>query len=127
MYQAARLRLIFVALAFTVTACGPDVPSTPMAIDLLTEDGSAQACMLALATGRLVADPRSGLGMMASDGSRYSVMWPFGYSAVYADDALWLLDRAGTPIAAEGDRIEMGGGFGTDLFYACAGSVKRAE
>jgi hypothetical protein len=112
-------------LAFVIVACGPDAQTSPVGIDLLTEDQPAQACMLALATGRLVADPRSALGIAAADGSRYSVMWPFGYSAVYADDLIWLLDRAGTPIAAEGDMIEMGGGFGTNLFYACAGSIKR--
>jgi hypothetical protein len=108
-------------------ACGPEPSSSPLSINLLTESQPAQACMDALATGRLVPDPRSGLGITASDGSQHSVMWPFGYSAVYSNDALWLLDAGGTSIVTEGDRIQMGGGFGRDLFYACANSIRRVE
>ena len=119
-------RLSLVALAFAALACGSVAPSAPVSIDLLTESQPATACDDALATGRLVADPRSGLGLAAQSGERTSVMWPFGYSAVYADDALWLLDAIGTPVAAEGDVVEMGGGYGqAGLFYACAGSVRR--
>ncbi|HEY8136035.1 MAG TPA: hypothetical protein VIF08_08360, partial [Candidatus Limnocylindrales bacterium] len=95
-------RVGVIVLAFALLACGPEAATTPMAVDLLTESQASLACMDALASGRLVADPRSGLGISASGGERYSVMWPFGYSAVYADDRLWLLARDGTPIAAEG-------------------------
>ena len=114
--------------ALAVSACGPEAATSPLVVDLLTESQPSQACMDALATGRLAADPRSGLGIVAADGERYSVMWPFGYSAAYADDRLWLLDPDGTPVASEGDFVQMGGGSGRGgLFYACAGSIERVN
>ena len=123
-----RLTIIgVIALAFALLACGPEVATTPMPVDLLTESQPSQACMDALATGRLAPDARSGLGIIAGD-DRMSVMWPFGYSAVYAEDTLWLVDPAGVPIAAQGDLIQMGGGSGSGgLFYACAGSIERVS
>jgi hypothetical protein len=97
-----------------------------MTIELLTEPQPAEACMDALATGRLVPDPNTGLAIAASSGEVSRVMWPFGYSAQYVDGALVLFDDDGTAVAAAGDTIQMGGGSGANgLFYACSGTVER--
>lgn len=125
--MAASHLLASVVFALAVGACGPDAAGTPLTVELLVERQPAQACMDALATGRLEPNARSGLGIIAG-GERMSVMWPFGYSAIYAEDTLWLVDRAGLRIAAVGDVIQMGGGSGNDgLFYACAGSIERVS
>ena len=119
--------LAMAVFALAVVACGSEAASTPLTIELLTETQPSQACMDALATGRLVPDTRSGLGINSGD-SQMSVMWPFGHSAVYAEDKLWLVGPDGVPIAATGDLIQMGGGSGAGgLFYACAGSIERVN
>lgn len=119
--------LALMVFAVAVGACGAESVSTPFGVDLLVETAPADGCMDALATGRLVPDQRSGLGIDAG-GSLISVMWPFGYSAVYAEDTLWLVDPAGLLIASEGDLIQMGGGSGRGgLFYACSGSIERVN
>ena len=113
--------------AFTAFACGAEPATTPMTITLLTESQPAQACMDALLTGRLVSDVQTGLAVQASTGEKTTVMWPFGYSARYADDRLELLDAGGSVVAVERETVQMGGGFGNGgLFYSCAGSVSRA-
>ena len=82
--------------------------------------------MDALATGTLVPDTRSGLGIASADGFRTPVMWPFGYSAILVEEVIQLIDDEGNVVAVEGDVVSMGGGSGAGgLFYACAGSVQR--
>lgn len=124
-----RLAIASLALtAFTALACGAEPATTPVTITLQTGSEPSQACEDALLVGRLVADTQSGLAVQASHGEVSRVMWPFRYSARYANDRLELLDPGGSEVAAEGDTVEMGGGFGPGgLFYACAGSVRRAQ
>ena len=126
-----RLRSMLFGLAVAavlLAGCTADQSPTPSpeSIALLTEPAPAQACMEALAMGTLVFDPRSTLAIGGPSGERTPVMWPFGYSARLVDGTLELLDNRGQLVAREGDRIEMGGGFGAgNLFYACSGSVQR--
>ena len=124
-----RLWCVTLALAAVISlGCGAAPASTPVTIALLTQQEPSSACEGALAQGTLVPDPRSGLALVAASGERTPVMWPFGYSARLEDGQIVLLDAAGQPVATEGDLIEMGGGSGANgLFYACSGSVKRAN
>lgn len=125
--KAGSRAIAVMVFALAAGACGPEAASTPFAVELLVQTAPAQACMDALATGRLEPDARSGLGIIAGN-ERISVMWPFGYSAVHAEDTMWLVDPEGLPIAAVGDLIQMGGGSGAGgLFYACAGSIARVS
>jgi hypothetical protein len=121
-------RLVLTSMAVFAVACGGGGPvptATPLSITLLTAEQPETACDDALATGALAPDPRSGLGLRGADGQRTSVMWPFGYSAIYQDDLIQLVDPDGEVVAVEGEVVQMGGGFGLEgLFYACAGSVE---
>jgi hypothetical protein len=74
---------------------------------------------MALMTGTLVEDPRSGLGVEDVAGAVTPVVWPFGYTARNEVGRLALVDEAGRVVAHEGDEIMVGGGFGTDVFHAC--------
>jgi hypothetical protein len=81
--------------------------------------------MQALGTGRLVPDARSCLGIAVGD-ELLSVMWPFGYSALYGDGAIRLVDPTGVLVASQGDMVQMSGGTRDDgLFYACSGTIQR--
>ena len=138
------LQFVFIAALLTAAACnagggGPSAPiATPAAspapspdvteIQIFTEAQPAQACMDALAMGRLVPDTRSGLGFAGPDGVSNPVMWPFGYTARLVDNEIELHDSEGAFVAREGDQIEMGGGSGANgLFFACGGSVQIAN
>lgn len=99
----------------------------PTSIQLLTQPRPEDACNEALATGTLVADPRTGLLIASAAGERTAVMWPFGYSARLVDNVIELYDAEGRYVAREGDLVSMGGGSGANnFFYACAGTVQRA-
>ena len=74
--------------------------------------------MLALRTGTLVEDPRSGLGIEDSTGSITPVIWPFGYSTRLDVGGIALVDGEGRVVARVGDTIELGGE-GDDFWIAC--------
>jgi hypothetical protein len=96
-------------------------------VQLKTATQRVQGCDMALATGRLVADPRSGLGIGTTGGETIPVLWPFGYSARRDATGIVLVDDSGGVIAHEGQAITMGGGNGADgLWHACAGSIRVA-
>ena len=118
-------RLSLVALASLVLACGAEPASTPMTIALLTANQPATACDDALLTGRLVRDAETGLAVAGPTGEITRVIWPFGFSARYEADRIWLVNEAGGIVASEGESVEMGGGFGTRFWSACAGSIRR--
>ena len=84
--------------------------------------------MEALLTGRLVPDTHTGLAVQAPNGEITKVVWPFGYSARFAEDRLELLDPEESVVAADGDIVQMAGGTGSaGLFYACAATVTRVS
>ncbi|HEY7599728.1 MAG TPA: hypothetical protein VH741_07370, partial [Candidatus Limnocylindrales bacterium] len=69
-------------------ACGAEpAPSAtgPQLIALRTAAQPPQACMDALASGRLVPMAVTGLGLLAADGTVMAVEWPFGYTATVID------------------------------------------
>ncbi len=83
---------------------------TPAA--LRTQPEPLSACMDALATGRLVADSRTGLGLADATGAVMPVEWPFGYASRREATGLVLLsgteagrDRRG---ARGRDRVDRG-------------------
>lgn len=106
--------LILIAMAMSVAAC-----SLAPAVALRTAPAPAQACMDALIGGTLARHPQSGLGITSADGQSTPVEWPFGYTARAEGDRIALLDAEGRVVAREGDQIQVGGGFGTNLWHAC--------
>ena len=76
--------------------------------------------MDALLGGRLVKSVASGLSVTSADGASTAVEWPFRYSAVEVAGRIQLLDETGKVVAREGDEITVGGGFGNNLWHACA-------
>ena len=98
------------ALALVLAGCS---------VSLRTAQAPATECEMALLTGTLVEEPRSGLGV--DDGSELltAVVWPFGYTARDDVGRVALVDETGRVVAHVGDEIMLGGGFGTDAFHAC--------
>jgi hypothetical protein len=128
--MSIRLTASFTVIALISLACGaapgPTTAPTPETIALATQPQPFDACNDALAQGTLVADPQTGLALAAPNGERTLVSWPFGYYARLEDGQIVLVDAAGQAIAAEGDMVQMGGGFGAgNVFAACGGSVER--
>ena len=80
----------------------------------------AQACMDALLSGKLTKSVASGLSVTSADGQSTPVEWPFRYSAVEVDGRVLLRDETGKVVAREGDEINVGGGFGNNVWHACA-------
>lgn len=75
--------------------------------------------MDALLGGKLVRNAASGLGVTSADGQAMAVEWPFRYSARKEAGKVALFDETGKVIAREGDEINVGGGFGNQLWHAC--------
>jgi hypothetical protein len=102
-------------LAAAVAACATIDP--PYAIR--TPNTEPQACMEALMVGSLERHAQTGLGIGTAEGVT-PVEWPFGYSSRLEAASIVLLNRAGTVVAHEHDRVQVGGGLGpTDLWFAC--------
>jgi hypothetical protein len=106
------------ALAIVIVVGGCEL--LPPTVALRTAAAPTDACMDALIGGRLVRHPGSGLGIASSDGQVTAVEWPFGYTAGSAAGRIALVDERGRVVAREGDEIQVGGGFGTQLWHACA-------
>ena len=99
-----------IALAAVLAGC---------TVSLRTAQAPATECEMALLTGTLVEEPRSGLGV--DDGSELltAVVWPFGYTARNDVGRIALVDETGRVVAHAGDEIALGGGFGAEAFHAC--------
>lgn len=95
---------------------------------LLTQPpaGPDQACMEALAMGVLALHPQSGLGLAQPDGQVMAVSWPHGYTARVVETTLVLFDHEGNALAKLGDPINLGGGFGNNVWYTCHGQLSVA-
>lgn len=118
-------RLAAVSLLIVAAACSPAGSATPaapstQAFELRTAAVKPQACMDALIGGKLARHALSGLGITSADGQQTAIEWPFRYSAWLVDGRVVLLDEIGKRVAREGDEITVGGGFGNQLWYACA-------
>ncbi len=118
------------ALAFAACSAGaaptatPDAPATSggsaSVFPIRTAAQQSQACMDALLVGRLTKSVASGLSVTSADGKLTPVEWPFRYSAVQVAGRVQLLDETGNVVAREGDEITVGGGFGNNVWFACA-------
>ena len=107
----------------TSTASATTAPSLSAppaaAANIRTAQKPPDACMDALLGGKLVKHPLTGLGVEGIDGKVIPVEWPFGYSGQVDVFRVALLDETGKVVAHEGDSIQVGGGLGNQLWYAC--------
>jgi hypothetical protein len=112
--------VVSISLAIFIAGCST--------LELRTAPARVDVCDDALASGRLVVDPETGLALSDATGRRTGVLWPYGYSARRDLTSVALLDNTGhtaNVLAREGDFITISGGTGSDgLFAACAGSVQ---
>jgi hypothetical protein len=118
--------LVVVAAACSGGAApSPSSPSAPAAtpgqrFDIRSAAVEPQACMDALIGGTLARSAQSGLGITGADGKANAVEWPFRWTASIELGRVALRDETGKVVARERDEITIGGGFGNQLWYACA-------
>jgi hypothetical protein len=106
--------------AATASPAASSPAATATAFPIRTAAQQPQACMDALLGGRLTKSVASGLSVTSADGASTPVEWPFRYSAVEVAGRVQLLDETGRVVAREGDEINVGGGFGNNVWHACA-------
>jgi hypothetical protein len=114
------------ALAVVLGACSATVSPTPL--PLLTQASPAAICMFARYGGTLVVDSVTGLGL-DNDGRISHVRWPFGYTARPDGAAVLRIDPQGHVLARTGDRVAIGGGYGSagdGAIVACPGIDVRS-
>jgi hypothetical protein len=100
------------------------VPLIGKRIDLATSDPplpGTTVCDLALSSGLLARNPRTGLGLLDTTGTEHDVIWPAGYTAWIVNGRADLRDESGDVIAHEGDRIELTGGLGPERVWVSCG------
>ena len=86
-------------------------PSAPPGVDV--------ACMEALASGTLAADPEDpALVWLDGGGERVDLTWPHGYRVRFVPDAE-VIAPGGKVVAREGQQISFGGGSVDDTFEIC--------
>lgn len=116
------------AVAIALAACTANPTPAPtaspddgVAILLASRPPGVSGCALAALKGTLVADPRTGLGVLATGGGETSVLWPDGWTARSGRSGLTLFDSNGTVLAHQGDEIVLGGGLDTSgsVWIAC--------
>jgi hypothetical protein len=118
---AAAALLVAAVGACSGGAAGTQPPATPVAFAIKTAPAVAQACMDALAGGKLAPNDLSGLGIASADGQAMPVEWPFGYKAWIVEGRAVLVDETGKIVAKVGDEVTVGGGFGNVFWHACGG------
>lgn len=119
----ARAGAILMALPFLAACSGSliPVPTQPPPASM------PQLCMLALVSGRLVADARWGLALDDPAGFVREVIWPHGYVA-RQDARVVLLDASGQIVAGEGDEVAIGGGeIGSNGPWLACGNIGSIE
>jgi hypothetical protein len=84
------------------------------------QSGSPLPCAASLITGTLVRDDTHGVAIDTGD-QRIPIVWPYGYFAREGPDGVLVLDRHGTVMATEGDRVGLGGGMdaANERFMTC--------
>lgn len=103
------------------------VPTTGRAIDLRTALEPTKGCYAQWSSGRLAVDPRSGLGIVAPDGSVVDVTWPFGFTARLEPSGAVVIGGDGEIVAREGDLVGFTGGPLPDGSMLACGGVTRVE
>jgi hypothetical protein len=120
--HARRGILAVTMLATIVAACGSAAPTSSPVVPpfaIRAAQVQPQACMEALLSGRLAQNAMTGLGVVSAGGQPMPVEWPFRYSARVDGGRVSLLDESGKVVAREGDEINVGGGFGNQVWFAC--------
>ena len=126
------IRLAVLALLAVVLAACSAAPAVTVAptvapnVALRTAPVANAACMDALMSGALARHPQTGLGITSAEGQANAVEWPFGYSARNEGGRIVLVDATSKVVAREGDKIQVGGGFGNVIWHAC-GPVSVAQ
>lgn len=93
--------------------------SLPLRTQPSPPPGALVACMEALATGVLEADPADpALVWLDSGEERTDLSWPYGFRVRFTPDAE-VLAPGGRVVAREGDEVALGGGTITDAFEIC--------
>jgi len=127
-----RLLAFVLVIAFDAGACAVNIgtarktalPSqSAVAVVLRTRaPQSPDSCPMARTEGVLVRNTQSGVGFQDADGLVWEVIWPAEYTAREEVGGLVVLDGAGTVIAHEGDRVEIGGAaVGSATWLGCGG------
>ena len=96
-------------------------------VGIRTASQPSEACMMALLSGTLVEDPRSGLAVSDGQGNVTPVEWPYGYSARNELSTIVLVDDRGQVVGREGDQVQLGGGLGDEVWYACGLSAANVN
>lgn len=114
-----------------IDVVGPDEAAIDLATGPVpTLPNGTKGCLMALGSGILALNPRTGLGFADESGKVITdVVWPDGYSARYQDGLAILIDDSGHIVATVRDEMSLGGGYGDDnVFHVCgAGMVGDAE
>jgi hypothetical protein len=122
--------LLVVALAAGGCASGstasPVVSASPVVRPLASTYNPsppvALSCNDALLEGTLEADSTDAWGAwLKRGGVRVNVQWPPGFAIAFASPRPQLLAPDGNVVAATGDQVSLGGGFGpgSEVFGAC--------
>ncbi len=120
----ARIAALLASAALVMSSCGGGGGDASSAVDgaveILTAGADAEGGMDALGTFTLRYDRV--LNCLYHDepdnngepgtGGRVVIVWPFGYTAVAAEDEVVVLDSTGTSVARAGVAFQMGGGAG---------------
>jgi hypothetical protein len=91
---------------------------------LLPGTAGCLGCPAALLSGTLI-DQGGELVVVNPDAPAVHVDWPVGFSVREVDGRLSVVDLLGNVQAAEGDRVRIGGGLGTDDRWGTCGSIER--
>jgi hypothetical protein len=113
-----KIPLVLVIAVAVTAACGSagspqptsvflaDATPGPMAIETEPSQDSSAPCLGTQVDGLLVPAPQVGFVLFVN-GQGHAVIWPFGYSGLWQSDGAVLLDRSGTVVAHEADRISL--------------------
>lgn len=85
-------------------------PAVEGNVDLLTYMARVSGGMAALGRFTLQYDEADNCVFAEVEGQRYTVVWPFGYSATESDGVATVFDPRGEQVAVTGAQIELGGG-----------------
>lgn len=73
--------------------------------------GTPGPCPAALLTGHLIADSEWGIALLASNGRRTKLIFPYGYGARIEGGLIALVDDKGAVVAQQGNAVSVSGGY----------------
>lgn len=123
-----RLLALLLAATLLLTACGDDADTPPdePGLDQPGDGGDAAGTQphddeLASITGTFGADAEleGGCAWVETDGQRYEVQWPEGYTVDFAADPVTLRGPDGAAVAEVGDSVTVEGSVSPDVMTVC--------